>query len=371
MFFKKLDTMRDERPVLWYVLSIIRALIIGLIAMVAAVAVFLAVATALDYRPADLEEVAVEGETGAVPAMMNEFTLATWNIGYAGLGDDADFFMDGGSHVRAETQERVEKNLKAIIQEVNNIDADVTFLQEIDMDSSRTYHINEGEQIRDAFPNQQYSFAYNYKAFFIPYPMPMLGKVHAGIATLSKTAVSGAERVALPVSFKWPVSTLNLKRCLLVSRMQLPGTEKELVLINLHLEAYDDGEGKIAQTKVLREYMDAELAKGNYVIAGGDFNQRFSTVDPALYPLQVGKWKCGELDAKDFGDEWNFLMDAETPTCRSVDQPYENADKDNFQYYMIDGFIVSKNLKVTSCETKDLGFANSDHNPVVLKVKLS
>jgi len=45
------------------------------------------------------------------------------------------------------------------------------------------------------------------------------------------------------------------------------------VLVNLHLEAYDSGEGKIAQTKLLVEFLEQEYAKGNYVIAGGDFNQ--------------------------------------------------------------------------------------------------
>ena len=42
----------------------------------------------------------------------------------------------------------------------------------------------------------------------------------------------------------------------------------------------------------------------------------------------------------------------------------------DFQFYMIDGFIVSDNLEVSSVETMDLGFANSDHNPVLLRVRL-
>ena len=53
------------------------------------------------------------------------------------------------------------------------------------------------------------------------------------------------------------------------------GSDREPVLVNLHLEAYDDGEGKIAQTNQLRDYIEDEYAKGNYVIAGGDFNQVF------------------------------------------------------------------------------------------------
>ena len=57
--------------------------------------------------------------------------------------------------------------------------------------------------------------------------------------------------------------------------MPLEGTDKELVLINFHLEAYDSGEGKIAQSKMLAEKLESEYQQGNYVIAGGDFNQTF------------------------------------------------------------------------------------------------
>ena len=37
---------------------------------------------------------------------------------------------------------------------------------------------------------------------------------------------------------------------------------------------------------------------------------------------------------------------------------------------MIDGFILSPNVTLESVETLDLGFANSDHNPVRISVEL-
>jgi endonuclease/exonuclease/phosphatase family metal-dependent hydrolase len=59
---------------------------------------------------------------------------------------------------------------------------------------------------------------------------------------------------------------------------------KYLVLVNLHLEAYDDGEGKKAQTEMLKQILQEEADQGNYVIAGGDFNQTFSGTDDSMYP---------------------------------------------------------------------------------------
>ncbi|MBQ6946894.1 MAG: hypothetical protein IJN42_02510, partial [Clostridia bacterium] len=47
------------------------------------------------------------------------------------------------------------------------------------------------------------------------------------------------------------------------------------VIVNLHLEAYDDGTAKVEQTKVLANFVREEYSKGNYVIAGGDFNSTF------------------------------------------------------------------------------------------------
>ena len=60
-------------------------------------------------------------------------------------------------------------------------------------------------------------------------------------------------------------------------RIDVNETDKQLVIINLHLEAYDDGSAREKQMKVLKDIMVKEYEKGNYVIVGGDFNQTFPT----------------------------------------------------------------------------------------------
>ena len=54
------------------------------------------------------------------------------------------------------------------------------------------------------------------------------------------------------------------------------------------------------------------------------------------------------------------------PTCRNCDVPYKEG---NFTI-IVDGFIVSDNVTVTSLENVVTGFVYSDHNPVVMKFKL-
>ena len=140
--------------------------------------------------------------------------------------------------------------------------------------------------------------------------------------------------------------------------------------MNLHLEAYDDGEGKAAQTKVLTEFLREQYEAGNYVIAGGDFNQTFpGALD--VYPMKDPTlWTPGMLDDSNLpGEGWQFAFDTSTPSCRLLNMPYDPSNPDT-QYYVIDGFIVSPNVQVDSVETVDDGFEFSDHNPVMLHVTL-
>ena len=331
-----------------------------------AVLLLLAALTVAEYRPADIEPAALSGNGAGAAPQGEPVTILSWNIGYGGLSETADFFMDGGTGVRTQDRQSVTANVGAVCGLISEAQPDIVFLQEADRNSTRSWHIDETALISSAAPYMQTAFANNFKVLYMPYPIPFMGHIDSGLFTMTRYDAASAERIQLPCPFRWPVSTVNLKRCLLTERIPVEGTDKELVLINLHLEAYDSGEGKIAQTKMLSEYMRHELERGNYVIAGGDFNQTFSNIDTSMYPLQGdGLWECGHIDVTAFDDGWRFLMDTSVPTCRSLDRPYD-ADDPGFQYYMIDGFIVSDNITVEDMHTLDLGFANSDHNPVAM-----
>lgn len=68
-------------------------------------------------------------------------------------------------------------------------------------------------------------------------------------------------------------------------------------------------------------------------------------------------------------DGWRFAYDTAAPTCRLDNQPYD-AGSDATQHYVIDGFILSPNVELTSVQTQDDGFRFSDHNPVLLNIRL-
>lgn len=309
----------------------------------------------------------------------SKLRLVTWNIGYGALGSGADFFMSGGDGVITATEKEVRENTNSIINRLNEFGADAYFLQEVDRDSKRSHGFDEVEMITEqmgvgsaenGIEKRYATFANNIKVNYIPYPWPPLGKTDSGILTVSKYQFADSTRYSLPVSFKWPVRTCNFKRCLMVNRIPVENTDKDLVLINLHLEAFDDGKGKEEQTKELLRLMNDEYRVGNYVIAGGDFNQTFSTVDKDAYPAVKGTWQPGAIDAKDFGENWSLRMDDRVPTARSLYKPFKKADRDDFPFYMLDGYIVSDNIKVDDIETIQFDFENTDHNPVLMEVTL-
>ena len=352
--------------------KLLKILGILLLAVLVLAAGLFGVLTLTEYKPADVETVAVTAGSAPGEALRAGDTLrvVTWNVGYSALGDNADFFMDGGKSVRTADLARVQANMGTMTGALQGMNPDLIFLQEVDVASDRSHRVDESALFRAAFPGMNSAFAANYRALYVPYPVPPIGHVDGGIQTLARPAIADAARIQLPCPFSWPLRLGNLKRCLLVTRIPVEGTGKELVAVNLHLEAYDDGEGKIAQTAQLASFLQAEAEKGNYVLAGGDFNQIFSGADDGAYAVREGLWTPGVIAEEDFGNRFSLLMDTRVPTCRSLDQPLAGADKASFQFYMIDGFIVSDNLTVKTLETQNLGFTATDHNPVLLEVTL-
>ena len=358
------QSCRIRRSHRWYFYAGLVLLIVALLA-----GGFLAFLTVTEYRPQPREDALTGGcAAGSVPED-GRLRILSFNIGYGGLDASEDFLMDGGSGVGAENRDTVEGNLDGIRQILTDAEADAYLLQEVDLDSSRTFHINELEVFRQALPDHGWYFAPNYRCPFVPYPLQHpIGSIHSGLTTYTRFPVTQAQRISLPVPFSWPIRTANLKRCLLTTRIPVEQTGKELVLVNLHLEAYDNGEGKIAQTEQLLGLLQEEYGKGNYVIAGGDFNQIFPGSTHEI--KSTSHWIPGFLEPLPRELEgWQYAFDDSVPTCRLLNQPYDPESPLN-QHYLLDGFILSPNVALESVQTLDCGFAYSDHNPVLLEAVL-
>ena len=117
--------------------------------------------------------------------------------------------------------------------------------------------------------------------------------------------------------------------------------------------------------------MKEEIDKGNYVIAGGDFNMDLLGDSGSIFGVSGADYSWAQPFPEDKIPEGFSLVvpfDPEdpVPSCRNADSPWD--PKTNFQI-TIDGFLISDNIEVESCEVTDLQFAYSDHEPVQLRFK--
>ena len=321
-----------------------------------------------EYRPEPIEMMEISSnEKLSKLNSENQLRILCWNIGYGGLGSGSDFFMDGGKSVCPADKPQVLHYLSGIQNSLRELEPDVALLQEVDLDSWRTYRIDETEILAmDASVH-----AMNYACDYVPFPIPPLGRIYSGVFTTTLGLfIEKAERISLPCPFHWPNRVANIKRCLLASYIPIEGIDKYLVAVNLHLEAYDSGEGKVAQTIMLKEFIEREYDKGNYVIAGGDFNQIFPNGLDIFPNTHQELWTPNLLEENILADGWYFAYDLNVPSCRLLNQPYDSADEINTQYYVIDGFMLSPNIELIAVEGVNYAFANSDHNPVQITVKL-
>ena len=349
--------------------GLLRVLLTLLIVIVVLVIALLSWLWIAEYRPADEEIVtATAGLRHDFVQVGEMYHLVTLNTGYGGLDRSQDFFMDGGSGVMPDSKAVVEENLSGMLTALYSQKADLVLLQEVDLSSRRSYYIDEAEFFTRGLSMGR-AFAYNFKVPFVPFPLPPIGKVESGLLTLSNLKVEEAKRISLPNAHSWPVSLANLKRALLVERLPIDESDKSLVLINLHLEAYTSGEERQKQLDVLLSLMKDELKKGNYVVAGGDFNAQFPGAED-WYPItDENVWLPGDLRLSDLPDGFSFVSDFRVPTCRSLDKAYLG-DRREHMMYVIDGYVVSDNVKVNGVETIDLNFQYTDHQPVVMDFTL-
>lgn len=299
------------------------------------------------------------------------YTIFSQNIGFGAYTPDFTFFMDGGKQSWANSRESVIDCVNKAGETAEGFAPDFIFFQEVDTDSTRSYHVNQQTLLETRFAAYSSVFAENYHSSFLMYPFTQPhGASRAGMLTFSRYRMTSALRRSLPIS-TGVSKFLDLDRCYSVSRVPVEGG-KELVLYNVHLSAYGGSpEIRTAQMTMLFEDMKTEYEKGNYTVCGGDFNHDFTGNSQ-----QTLNGKADEsFDwAQPFPAELlpdcirrcTDYTDPSVPTCRNCDVPYEAG---NFTI-MVDGFLVSENVKTVFVQNIDTAFSYSDHNPVVLEFVL-
>lgn len=296
------------------------------------------------------------------------FSFVTWNIGYGGLGENMDFFYDGGKRVRPTLNEFKDYSL-GIYQTISTFsNIDMILLQEVDIESRRSYFNNEIKHINELMPNHESFHAVNYKVPLVPMPLlNPLGKVHSGIQILSSLKPHIVCRSYYSSSYSWPYRLFMLKRGYLKTVYHLKSGQN-LVVFNTHNSAFDDGDLRAIEFEAIRTDMINEYLRGNYVVAGGDWNQNPPNYDHEYDPGQYNYGKIEpQLPNDAFPHGWQWVYDQNFPTNRSNITPYIKGQNTTT---IIDYFIVSPNVDVDTVITQDMAFKYSDHQPVFMRVSL-
>lgn len=328
------------------------------------------------FKPAPVEDVAtinpqsaIRNSTSAQSIQDSVLTFLIWNVGYGGLGKEVDFFYDGGKMVTS-PQEHVLKNFAGIKKVLaQNSGTNFVLLQEVDRGSKRSYMQDEAEQFAAMFPDYNYAFTPNYDVKYLPFPFTNpIGKVYGGLQTITNYLPVESKRIALPGITDFPRKLFYLERCLLLQRFKV-SSGKDLVVINTHFEAYDEGGTvKKQQREVTKKILEAEYAKGNYVVLAGDWN-----IAPPDF--NVHKWEVEKIDDplylmnndSVYIEGGKYVYDPETATNRKNATAYTEGK--TFKT-VIDYYYLSPNIEVEEVKGIETGFEFSDHQPVRLKVRL-
>ncbi|MBR3705795.1 MAG: endonuclease/exonuclease/phosphatase family protein [Firmicutes bacterium] len=333
------------------------------------------------YRIEDNQELVPELtgiiEPGALSVAVPAFDVVTdeklsvtsWNIGFGAYTDQFSFFMDGGEYARGFSKEAVLENMNNIVTEAADFKSDLYLLQEVDTDSTRSYHIDQKKILTDAFDGRNSVFGLNYDSPYLFYPFTEPhGKSVSGLLTISDFEIKSAVRRSLPIQEDL-ARLVDLDRCYTVSRLNTDAGNA-LVLINLHLSAYTtDPTIANQQLEMLYEDIQAEYAAGNYVICGGDFNKDLLGDSSRYFGVSAEglSWAQSfpfESLPAGFTLVAPFDEAAPVPSCRNADAPW---DPEKVFQITVDGFIVSDNIEVVSSRVVDAGFRYSDHNPVQME----
>ena len=96
-----------------------------------------------------------------------EYSILSYNIGFGAYSADYSFFMDGGEYSRAFSAQAVKDNTAGAMDAAQAENADFLFIQEVDTDSTRSYHVDQSSLLRDRFSGYDSVFALNYDSPYL------------------------------------------------------------------------------------------------------------------------------------------------------------------------------------------------------------
>ena len=197
--------------------------------------------------------------------------VLTWNMRF-GIGRSS-FFGDSCGEGVITDEETVSDAMEAIAETLNVIDADIVFLQEVDLESKRTGYWNQIQYLLDNTYLNHGVYASTWEADFIP--SDGLGRVNTGNAILSRYELGPAERIQLGLRTDQTdlVQYFYLRKNILKAEIpELAVGQKKFLAVNTHATAFATDDTKEQHINKYIEVLNNINDAGDIFVTGGDLN---------------------------------------------------------------------------------------------------
>lgn len=197
--------------------------------------------------------------------------VMTFNLGYlSGMTNNLPIDRD---------EQLFEDNLQKTQSLLNTYKPDVIGFQEIDFAADRSFGYNQLDSLAQGYANAYRSV--NWDKTYVPFPYwPFsrhFGRMLSGQAILSKYELTEIETITLekPLNASFLYNRFYLDRLIQIVKLHLDNTE--VILMNVHLEAFDK-ETRLLHGKVVVDLF-VKYADRYPVLIIGDFNSEPDYLD--------------------------------------------------------------------------------------------
>ena len=287
--------------------------------------------------------------------LSDTFSIMTYNIGYlSGMTNNLAIETD---------QQFYDTNLQRAIELFKRYSPTFVGFQEIDFGAARSYEVNQLDEIGLACNYRASALAVNWDKNYLPFPYwpisMQYGKMLSGQAVLSQYMITSNERIVMekPESNPAYYNAFYIDR--LAQVVTVPVNDKEIIIINTHLEAWDIPTRE-KQAKIVSEIYK-KYSQDYPVLLVGDFN--------SIPPITSNP---SDYFSEDHTME--ILFNDSTISSAIADSTYSQNESKYFTYssenptQKIDFVLYNKN-KISPVNSEVLSDAGSisDHFPVLFK----
>ena len=221
----------------------------------------------------------------AAPARLR---VMTWNVKYGACR--IDFWFDGWGDRVQMTPTEVRGNLDQLEALIREVDPDILFVNEIEVNSRRSAYVDMVQDFLD-------HTSLNYGAYFEQWssryvPSEGVGRIQLGTAVFSKYRITFAERIRQADQTGLDALHQLFYLHQVIGRTHIDVGGREIAAFVTHVSAYDQDGTKVRQLQQLQRVVAEEKLP---FVLGGDFNE--------LPPTAI--------KTRDFADEYPGLKGTE------------------------------------------------------------